>query len=96
MTKAERERKKQNEHQQKFRAKVIERDHGCVWCHLGYRPWEHIPIPEFDWHLYHGKAYASCEFHAMEFGNILNVVKRREMAKLLTDYLTNKHDPEVF
>lgn len=73
------------------------RDHGCVFCTLGYRSEEHVPIDDFDLHFHKGKAYSMCAYHA-QFLNPNNAhyydARRGEMEIILDDYLRNKEDPE--
>ena len=92
-----RRKKSSNDYIAFLKTEVIKRDHGCVFCYLEYRPEEHIPIPDYDFHLYRGKAFACCAYHAM-FLNRANPVylpKRKEMLNILDEYLADKDDPKM-
>lgn len=74
---------------------LIERDHGCVFCHMGYRKEEHIPIPYYDVHMFKGKHYSCCEYHGRFITSYWPTLipKRKEMELLLDEYLKDKEDP---
>lgn len=83
--------------QREFRRALIDRDHGCVFCHVGYRADEHAPLPDYDYHFRKGKAFSCCEYHAYFLRTIWPSLlpKRREMEKLLDEYLRDKEDPRL-
>lgn len=80
--------------------RVIFRDHGCVFCHMNYRPEDHIPLPDYDWHFFSKtradrKMFAACDYHAYVLSHG-DKKQREEMRQILEDYLKDKEDPEVF
>ena len=83
---------------EKIRRALIERDHGCVFCYLGYRKEEHIPIAEYDYHMRRGKMYSCCEYHAQFLRSAWPgfLIRRKEMNAILDEYLKDKEDPKPF
>ena len=81
-----------------MRELLIERDHGCVFCYVGYRAEEHIPLTVYDYHLHKGKAYSCCEYHAQFLESVWPgfMLRKKEMKDILDEYLKDKEDPIIF
>ena len=102
--------KNRNELLAKLSLEVINRDHGCVFCQLGYRPERHVPCTEYDVHFYGQdfQPYASCAYHQMIYASLKNrkaagalrdpqdIKELEEMESLLSKYLKRHPEPEVF
>lgn len=104
------QRKNRNELLAKLAAEVINRDHGCVFCQLNYRPERHIPCNDYDVHFYGQdfQPYAACAYHQKIFSSLRVGVATRalkdpqdikdleDMENLLSRYLKKHPEPEVF
>lgn len=105
-----RHQKNRNELLAKLALEVINRDHGCVFCQLNYKPERHVPCEEYDVHFYGQdfQPYASCAYHQTIFANLRNrkaggTLKDpqdrkdlEDMENLLSRYLKKHPEPEVF
>ena len=82
-----------------IRREILTRDGGCVFCSMGYRAGEYVPLRDRDVYTYKGKSFAMSKYHA-QFLAPSNLTyygsRRREMRKILDCYLADKEDPEVF
>ena len=102
--------KDRNELLAKLAAEVINRDHGCVFCQLKYRPERHFPCTEYDVHFYGQdfQPYAACAYHQKIFSSLRvrmatstlkdpqDIKELEEMESLLERYLKRHPEPEVF